>query len=59
LFESNGAMAAELIQFQRYFDYHHAANDVFEKVKKRTGIGSYQYGGPGYLVKIRFVKTQI
>ena len=34
--ESTGAMASELIpDSQRYFDIHHSAGDVFEKVNKR------------------------
>jgi len=36
LSDSTGVLAAELIpDSQRYFDYHHAASDVFEKVNKR------------------------
>ena len=36
LHDSTGVLAAELIpDSQRYFDYHHAASDVFEKVNKR------------------------
>jgi hypothetical protein len=36
LTDSVGALAAELIpDSQRYFDYHHAGNDVFENVNKR------------------------
>ncbi len=34
--EATGVMAGELMtDSQRYFDYHHAASDVFEKVNKR------------------------
>jgi hypothetical protein len=34
--DSTGVLAAELLpDSQRYFDYHHAASDVFEKVNKR------------------------
>jgi carboxypeptidase Q len=34
--ESTGALASELIpDSQRYFDIHHSASDVFEKVNKR------------------------
>jgi carboxypeptidase Q len=34
--DSTGALAGELIpDSQRYFDYHHAGSDVFEKVNKR------------------------
>ena len=34
--ESLGILASELIpDSQRYFDIHHAASDVFEKVNKR------------------------
>jgi carboxypeptidase Q len=34
--ETTGALASELIpDSQRYFDIHHAASDVFEKVNKR------------------------
>jgi carboxypeptidase Q len=34
--EATGAMASELIpDSQRYFDIHHSAGDVFEKVNKR------------------------
>ncbi len=52
LFESNGAMAAELIpDSQRYFDYHHAANDVFEKVNKRElELGAINMAALIYLV---------
>ena len=33
---ATGALVAELLpDSQRYFDYHHAASDVFEKVNKR------------------------
>jgi carboxypeptidase Q len=36
LHDSTGVLAAELLpDSQRYFDYHHAANDVLEKVNKR------------------------
>jgi carboxypeptidase Q len=36
LYDSTGTLAAELIpDSQRYFDYHHAGNDVFENVNKR------------------------
>jgi carboxypeptidase Q len=36
LHDSTGVLAAELKpDSQRYFDYHHAASDVFEKVNKR------------------------
>ena len=36
LHDSTGVLAAELIpDSQRYFDYHHAASDVLEKVNKR------------------------
>ncbi|HEY4968224.1 MAG TPA: M20/M25/M40 family metallo-hydrolase [Puia sp.] len=36
LHDSTGVLAAELIpDSQRYFDYHHAGNDVLEKVNKR------------------------
>jgi carboxypeptidase Q len=34
--DSTGALAAELVpDSQRYFDYHHAGSDIFEKVNKR------------------------
>jgi hypothetical protein len=29
---------------QRYFDYHHAANDTFDAVNKEIRIGSSNYG---------------
>jgi carboxypeptidase Q len=36
LHDSTGVLAGELIpDSQRYFDYHHASGDVFEKVNKR------------------------
>jgi carboxypeptidase Q len=36
LHDSTGVLVGELIpDSQRYFDYHHAASDVFEKVNKR------------------------
>jgi hypothetical protein len=36
LHDSTGVLAAELLpDSQRYFDYHHAASDVLEKVNKR------------------------
>jgi carboxypeptidase Q len=36
LHDSTGVLAGELIpDSQRYFDYHHAASDVFENVNKR------------------------
>ncbi len=36
LHDSTGILAAELLpDSQRYFDYHHAASDIFEKVNKR------------------------
>jgi carboxypeptidase Q len=50
--DSTGAMAAELIpDSQRYFDYHHAANDVFEKVNKReVELGAINMAALIYLI---------
>ncbi len=50
--ESNGALAGELIpDSQRYFDYHHAANDVFEKVNKRElELGAINMAALIYLI---------
>ena len=50
--DSTGALAAELIpDSQRYFDYHHAASDVFEKVNKRElELGAINMAALIYLV---------
>jgi carboxypeptidase Q len=50
--DSTGVMAAELIpDSQRYFDYHHAANDVFENVNKRElELGAVNMAALIYLI---------
>jgi len=50
--ETTGALAAELVpDSQRYFDYHHAASDVFEKVNKRElELGAINMAALLYLV---------
>ena len=50
--EATGVMAAELIpDSQRYFDYHHAASDLFEKVNKRElELGSINMAALIYLI---------
>jgi carboxypeptidase Q len=50
--DSTGALAAELIpDSQRYFDYHHAGNDVFENVNKRElELGAINMAALIYLV---------
>jgi hypothetical protein len=50
--DSTGVLAAELIpDSQRYFDYHHAASDVFEKVNKRElELGAINMAALIYLV---------
>jgi carboxypeptidase Q len=50
--EATGALAAELTpDSQRYFDYHHAASDVFEKVNKRElELGAINMAALIYLV---------
>lgn len=50
--DSTGALAAELIpDSQRYFDYHHAGNDVFENVNKRElELGAVNMAALIYLV---------
>ena len=52
LHEATGAVAAELMpDSQRYFDYHHAANDVFEKVNKRElELGAINMAALVYLI---------
>jgi carboxypeptidase Q len=52
LTDSTGALAAELIpDSQRYFDYHHAGNDVFENVNKRElELGAINMAALVYLV---------
>ena len=52
LTDSTGALSAELIpDSQRYFDYHHAANDVFENVNKRElELGAINMAALIYLV---------
>ena len=50
--DSTGVLAAELIpDSQRYFDYHHAANDVFENVNKRElELGAMNMAALIYLI---------
>ncbi len=50
--DSTGALAAELIpDSQRYFDYHHAGNDIFENVNKRElELGAINMAAIIYLV---------
>lgn len=50
--DSTGALAAELIpDSQRYFDYHHAGNDIFENVNKRElELGAINMAALVYLV---------
>jgi len=50
--DSTGALAAELVpDSQRYFDYHHAGNDVFENVNKRElELGAINMAALIYLV---------
>jgi carboxypeptidase Q len=50
--ESTGALVSELIpDSQRYFDYHHAASDVFEKVNKRElELGAINMAALIYLI---------
>ena len=50
--DSIGVLVSELIpDSQRYFDYHHAANDVFEKVNKRElELGAINMAALIYLV---------
>jgi hypothetical protein len=50
--EAVGAAVGELIpDTQRYFDYHHAGNDVFEKVNKRElELGAINMAALIYLV---------
>jgi len=52
LHDSTGVLAAELIpDSQRYFDYHHAANDVLEKVNKRElELGAINMAALIYLI---------
>jgi hypothetical protein len=52
LVEAVGAVTGELIpDTQRYFDYHHAGNDVFEKVNKRElELGAINMAALIYLV---------
>lgn len=50
--EATGALAAELVpDSQRYFDYHHAASDTFDKVNKRElELGAINMAALIYLV---------
>jgi carboxypeptidase Q len=50
--EATGVLAGELIpDSQRYFDYHHAASDVFEKVNKRElELGAINMAALIYLI---------
>jgi carboxypeptidase Q len=52
LHDSTGVLSAELLpDSQRYFDYHHAASDIFEKVNKRElELGAINMAGLIYLV---------
>ena len=52
LHDSTGVLAAELMpDSQRYFDYHHAGSDVFEKVNKRElELGAINMAALIYLV---------
>ena len=52
LHDSTGVLAAELIpDSQRYFDYHHAASDIFEKVNKRElELGAINMAALIYLI---------
>jgi len=52
LHDSTGVLAAELLpDSQRYFDYHHAASDVFEKVNKRElELGAINMAALIYLI---------
>ncbi len=52
LHDSMGVLASELIpDSQRYFDYHHAASDVFEKVNKRElELGAINMAALIYLI---------
>ncbi len=52
LSDSTGVLAAELIpDSQRYFDYHHAGNDVFENVNKRElELGAINMAALIYLI---------
>jgi len=52
LTDSIGILSAELVpDSQRYFDYHHAANDVFENVNKRElELGAINMAALIYLV---------
>jgi hypothetical protein len=52
LHDSTGVLVGELIpDSQRYFDYHHAANDVFENVNKRElELGSINMAALIYLI---------
>lgn len=50
--EATGALAGELVpDSQRYFDYHHAASDTFDKVNKRElELGAVNMAALIYLV---------
>jgi carboxypeptidase Q len=50
--EATGVLAGELVpDSQRYFDYHHAASDVFEKVNKRElELGAINMAALIYLI---------
>ena len=52
LSDSTGIVSAELItDSQRYFDYHHAGNDIFEKVNKRElELGAINLAALLYLI---------
>jgi len=52
LHDSTGVLASELTpDSQRYFDYHHAASDTFEKVNKRElELGAINMAAMIYLV---------
>jgi carboxypeptidase Q len=52
LTDSTGVLSAELItDSQRYFDYHHAASDIFEKVNKRElELGAIDMAALIYLI---------
>lgn len=52
LHDSTGVLAAELLpDSQRYFDYHHAASDILEKVNKRElELGAINMAALIYLI---------
>jgi len=49
--ESGAALIGLIVDSQRYFDYHHSANDVFENVNRREmQLGSASIAALVYLI---------